>query len=131
MYLGAGDGMREAWRKTTDGSKKDSVLREEMTVTLREMDDGISETEAYARFGKRCRLSQYIRFGTLVTQNLRKGSSHLLQLLYEESQSVFEERKKLARRKGEELGTKLLLPMMLLLGVVMVIIMAPAFYGLY
>ena len=51
--------------------------------------------------------------------------------LYEESQSVFEERKKLARRKGEELGTKLLLPMMLLLGVVMVIIMAPAFYGLY
>lgn len=32
----------------------------------------------------------------------------------------------MAKRKGEEAGTKLLLPMVVLLGVVMVIVMLPA-----
>ena len=35
-------------------------------------------------------------------------------------------RKEMAKRKGEEAGTKLLLPMVVLLGVVMVIVMLPA-----
>lgn len=131
MYLGAGTSMREAWRKTVDRGRAEDALMVEMRITLREMDDGISEPNAYARFGKRCGLAQYLRFSTLITQNLRKGSNHLMQTLYAESQDIFEDRKRQARRKGEELSTKLLFPMMLLLGVVMVIVMAPAFYGLY
>jgi len=39
---------------------------------------------------------------------------------------AFEERKALAKRQGEEAGTKLLLPMMGMLVVVMVIVIAPA-----
>ena len=37
-----------------------------------------------------------------------------------------EERHQLARKLGEQAGTKLLVPMMLMFGVVLIILMAPA-----
>ena len=43
-----------------------------------------------------------------------------------ETQDAFEERKNQAKRYGEEAGTKLLIPMIMILLVVMVIIMYPA-----
>ena len=39
---------------------------------------------------------------------------------------AWEQRKTMARRLGEEAGTKLLVPLFLMLGIVMVIIMVPA-----
>ena len=39
------------------------------------------------------------------------------------------ERKGLAKKLGEEAGTKLLLPMMMMLCIVMVIIMIPAYFS--
>ena len=48
------------------------------------------------------------------------------ELLETEMWQAFENRKALARKQGEEAGTKLLLPMIGMLGVVMVIVIAPA-----
>ena len=50
----------------------------------------------------------------------------LSKLLEKEMQDAFEEQENFAKKKGEELQTKLLLPMMLMLGLVIVIIMIPA-----
>ena len=47
-------------------------------------------------------------------------------ILRTEMEDAFEMRKNLARRMGEEAGTKLLAPLFLMLGIVMVMIMAPA-----
>ena len=44
-----------------------------------------------------------------------------------EAIQAFEERKAKARRLGEEAGTKLLLPMFLMLAIVLVIVIVPAF----
>ena len=41
-------------------------------------------------------------------------------------QDAFDAQEKSAKKRGEELQTKLLLPMMLMLGLVIVIIMIPA-----
>ena len=70
------------------------------------------------------------RFTSLLSQNLRKGSTDLTALLNEEAKIAFDERKRRARIKGEEAGTKLLLPMMMLMIVVMVLIMVPAFVNM-
>ena len=43
-----------------------------------------------------------------------------------EEQAALQTRKELARKKGEEAGTRLLFPMIVLLGVVMVIVVLPA-----
>ena len=91
------------------------------------MRSGIAEAQAYENFGRRCQIPEYIKTGTLLAQNLRKGSDGLADLLEAEALRGMEERQNLARKLGEQAGTKLLFPMMLMLGVVMVILMAPAF----
>ena len=62
------------------------------------MNSGISEQDAYENFADRCGLQQYTRFATLLSQNLRKGNSELLNLLHEESVKAYEERMDLARK---------------------------------
>lgn len=100
---------------------------EEILYTFQEMSHGISETRAIENFGKRCRQLSYLRFSSLITQNIRKGSEGLTNLLEAEALEAFEKRKEQVKVMGETAGTKLLLPMILMLGVVMVIIVVPAF----
>ena len=80
------------------------------------------------KFGRRCGTQEYMRFGALLSQNLRKGTKGLNDLLRLEAIQSFEERKARARRLGEEAGTKLLLPMFLMLAEVLVIVVVPAFF---
>lgn len=133
LYLGAGMSVRKAWEKTAFHYKnggKDTVgcyAYEEMRITCQEIKSGISEAAAYDRFGKRCGIPLYRKLSVLLIQNLQKGSVSLGHLLKEESRAAFEERKTMARKAGEEAGTKLLLPMMMMLCVVMLMILLPAF----
>ena len=57
---------------------------------------------------------------------MKKGTRDILIMMAGEEQNAMQTRKEMAKRKGEEAGTKLLLPMVVLLGVVMVIVMLPA-----
>jgi hypothetical protein len=68
-----------------------------------------------------------MKFGSLISQNLKKGNKGLSELLGKEAREAFEERKEIAKRLGEEAGTKLLAPMMIMLLIVFMIILIPAF----
>lgn len=134
LYMGAGMTIRNAfmklgedYRKTREKERR--YVYEEILLTCYELQSGRSEVEAYDHFGRRCQLQSYIRLSTLLSQNLRKGSNDLLSVLRREVVDAFAERKKLARKLGEEAGTKLLIPMMLMLCIVMVIIMVPAYFS--
>ena len=127
MLLGTGMTIRNAWEKIVSSSEHGGVVYEEMNAALNEMRGGIPEGEAYERFGKRCGLTTYMKLGALLSQNLRKGSKGISELLKVEAIQAFENRKSLARQRGEEAGTKLLMPMMGMLAVVMIMVMVPAF----
>ena len=133
MLLSTGTTVKNAWEKIVknyDVQKEhmgEQRAYEEMKVALCEMQGGVSEAESYERFGKRCGISTYIKFGTLLSQNLRKGSKGISEILRMEAIQSFEMRKSTARRLGEEAGAKLLIPMMGMLVVVLVMIMVPAF----
>ena len=133
LYLGSGMTLKRAWWKiVTDYEAQREVwgerfVYEEMKQTCYEMESGIMESESYERFGRRCERQEYIRLGALLSQNLRKGGKGLGQLLKTEAIQAQEERKAHAKRAGEEAGTKLLLPMFLMLAVVLVIVIVPAF----
>ncbi len=134
LFLGAGMTVRKAWFKMVQdyekqkGQKDIRAAYEEMVYTMHEMQGGISEGECYERFGVRCSLPSYRKFGALLSQNLRKGTKGMSDLLRREALDAFEERKKQARRLGEEAGTKLLGPMFMMLAVVLLIIVVPAFF---
>lgn len=134
LYIGAGMTVRNAWRKIAldfkrnkGNGKRKGYIYQEMLFACYEMEGGTSEGEAYERFGRRCGLQQYVKLSTLLVQNMQKGNSTMLVQLKEEAELAFTERMNQARKKGEEAGTKLLMPMMLLLGMVMIFIMIPAF----
>lgn len=133
LFLGAGMTAKRAWRKVAEdyGRQKEiwgeRYAYEEMKYTCHEMDSGVTESESYENFGRRCDIQAYVRFGALLSQNLRKGTKGLAKILKLESIQAFEERKARAKRLGEEAGTKLLLPMFLMLAIVLVIVIVPAF----
>ncbi len=137
LYLGAGMTVRNIMMKlSVDYTEKRKAgtepeyLYEELGRAVNELAGGVSESRVYEHFALRCRSQQYIRLGTLLSQNLRRGNGAILSLLREESTKALNERMDLARKRGEEAGTKLLFPMMLMLVVVMVIIMIPAFLSI-
>ena len=71
-------------------------------------------------------MQPYMKLSSLLEQNRRTGTKNLQQLLEQEMSAAWEEQKHAARRLGEEAGTRLLIPLFLMLIVVMVIIMVPA-----
>ena len=54
-----------------------------------------------------------------------------MEQLKEEADRVFLERKNTARKLGEEASTKMLIPMMMMLVIVMGIVIIPAFLSIY
>jgi len=132
LYIGAGMSIRRAWQRIALDYAKQRTDRkryayEEILLTSYEMESGIPESKSYDNFGKRCQVQNYLKLGTLLSQNLKKGSANIQETLQKESKAAFEERKTEARKLGEEAGTKLLFPMMLMLGIVMIVVIIPAF----
>lgn len=133
LLLNAGMSSRAVWERIVMDYKKTGrrrYLYEEMALSGHEIENGISEAKVYENFGKRCRLLPFMRFSAVLVQNLQKGARGALLLLEQEAVAAFAERKETAKRKGEEAGTKLLLPMIGLLGIVLVIVLFPAFQSL-
>lgn len=136
LFLGAGMPARNVWFRMAEDYERSKAekgtreIYEEMVYTMHEMKGGANENECYERFGERCGLSVYRKFSSLLSQNLRKGTKGLAAILRQESEEAFEERKCLAQKLGEEAGTKMLLPMFLMLAVVLVMIIVPAFLSI-
>ena len=133
LYMGAGISIRHAWERIIRGYEKQRQMTgnsedvyEQMKLALRQMQNGVAETVAYEQFGMDCRLSSYLKLGTLLSQNLRLGTGNLAEMLKAEAKDAFEERKALARKIGEECESRLLLPMLLMLLSILIMIMYPA-----
>lgn len=136
ILLGAGMTVKNVWKKIVEDyvRQRDSLgvrqAYEEMTYTLHEMQGKVPEGECYERFGYRCRLQPYLKLGALLSQNLRKGTKGLAELMNMEAVQAFEERKGMAKKLGEEASTKLLMPMFFMLAIVLVIVIVPAFFSI-
>ena len=124
---GAVEKLVHDYEKRKEMTGRSAYAYEELRVTLYEMNSGVSEAQAYEKLGNRVGIRHYSRLGSLLSQNLRKGSAGLLAALEQEAGEAFAERKASARKRGEEAGTKLLLPMGIMLLIVMVIVIIPAF----
>lgn len=134
ILLGAGMTIRMALEKIAlDYDKKIKAGRgkrryayDEILFVCREMQAGISERKGIDLLGKRCQIPCYMKLCSLLQQNLKKGSKGMAETLFYEVGQAFEERKNIAKKLGEEAGTKLLFPMVLMLVIVMAVLVLPA-----
>lgn len=103
----------------------DDPLKRELDLLKTRLHSGYTESVAYKEFGERCLEKEYRRLMSLVTQYLEQGTKFLIVLLELEMREANKARIRLARQEGEELSTKMLLPMGLLLLDVVIIVVAP------
>ncbi len=137
LYIGAGLTIRNAflrigkdYRQEKKRTGQREYLYEEVLIAGYQLLNGRSEEEVYREWGRRCETMCCRKLGFLLTSCLRQGNERILKQLDTEVSLAWEERKAKARKKGEEAGTKMLFPMLLLLLMVMFLILLPAFGGL-
>lgn len=139
VFIGAGLSVRQSWEgivKDYESENKEKryakrYAYEEMSKSLARLKTGTQENIVYKDFGRSCLLRQYMKLASLLEQNRKSGISGLSTLLNMEAQSAWEERLNLAKREGEELNTKLLLPLFMMLLIVMMMIVVPALLIFY
>lgn len=132
LYLGAGMPIRRAFQKIAlDYSRgqwrEPQPLYEEMLLACNRLQAGISESRVYEMWAARTGLQDCARLSTMLVQNLKKGNAALLIRMKEEGDRALQDDLNLRRKKGEEAGTRLLAPMVMMMAIVMVLVMIPAF----
>lgn len=137
LLIGSGMTVRAAWEKVIIDYQKWRERTgesrwgyEEMEMALREMNYGIPELKAYESFGKRCGTQGYIRLSSLLIQQVKRGARGMNSLLAQEVGEAEVLRRENARKSAEEAGTRLILPMILLMTVVFAVLMIPAFLSM-
>ena len=134
LYYCAGMSHRNIWDRicsryelelTEGGSRR--YAYEEMLRCKKKIEDGTGELAAYDEFAKRCGSARYRSFINLIGQSVKKGREDLGVLLDEEVERALKEENTRVRMAAQELSTKLLFPMLLMLVIVLVIVMVPAF----
>lgn len=128
LLVNSGMTLREAWKKVAFGGER--VLYREMQAAVQDMQNGLSELEAYRGFADRCSIKQIRRFTSTVIQNMQKGTAEISYFLKEMSDEMWEEKKHLVKRKAEAANSKLLIPITMIFIGILGMIMVPAFLSM-
>lgn len=123
LLVNAGMILNEAW--TTIAKTGKGVLYEEMQLVVDEIENGVSDYEAYMNFATRCNVPEVTKFAATLVQNLKKGNKELVLFLRQFAKDSWIEKKHYALRKGEEASAKLLIPIALMFLGLMLMIMIP------
>lgn len=128
LLVNSGMLLRDAWNLVA--KQGNSILFQEMQLTAVQLDNGVSEYNAYREFAERCGLKEVRKFASLVVQGLEKGGSELTFFLKDMSDEMWLEKKNMVKRKGEQANSKLLIPTLIIFAGILVMIMAPILMGL-
>ncbi len=134
LLLAAGISVRQCFfrlaKEYEENYGEEHVLTIELKRLKQELEYGHSESVVYDTFGRRIGILPYQRMASLLTQNVSKGIQGIRVLLLQEAKEVMAEERAKIKIKGEQAGTKLLVPMMVLLVLVFAILLVPAFQTL-
>lgn len=134
LLLGAGMTTRQAWNRMTAqyvfkrkaGMIGENMVYEAISRINRRLMEGESERGVYQQFSQEIPAPCYHKLMRILLGSLEKGTQGICNRLEEESQLAYEQRIAQAKKRGEEASTKMLLPLMLMLMIVMGIVMLPA-----
>ena len=123
----SGMDVSQAWNLVA--STEVGTLYEEMERVVIDMQNNVSPVNAFTKFIKRCNYVYTTKLATAVMQNTIRGNSAIVELLRELNSECWMEYKHTARRKGEAISSKLLVPTLLLFAGILILVMVPAVNG--
>ncbi|MFI3236496.1 MAG: type II secretion system F family protein [Lachnospiraceae bacterium] len=130
MYVTAGLTMQSAVKQCMEEYSKDGVstwVKESFTSLNKEIYNGTSFYTALELWATSCDYHEYDKLVSILRQGERNDTTGIAFLLMEEAREARRTKIGQIKVKGNQISTKLLAPMMLQLGVVMALIMIPAF----
>lgn len=131
LYISAGLTLPTAMQFCINDYKKrkpkEHLLREALLDFQKDMQNGIGFLEAMKRLSETSDDVNYKRLAGLLNQGMINGALGLADSLEQEVQKTREEKRRQSKVEGEKVSTALIAPMMLQLGIVIVLIMLPAF----
>jgi tight adherence protein C len=124
LLINSGMDTFSAWKMISENSE--GILYEEMQNTITDMTtQGTPEIQAYVLFGKRCAIPRISKFIAMMVQNISKGSEDLIEFLIYESSICWTEKKNNAKIQGEKAGSKLMIPIFLIMVGILILILGP------
>ena len=106
------------------------TIYKEMQTAVNEMNNGVSEVDAFFNFGTRCIIPEVKKFTSTIIQGMTKGNSELTAMLQEQSKEVWQMKKQVVRREGEKAASKLLIPICIMFVGILIMILVPIFTNL-
>uniref|UniRef100_UPI004056BE4B type II secretion system F family protein n=1 Tax=Agathobacter sp. TaxID=2021311 RepID=UPI004056BE4B len=135
VLLGAGMTVKQAWnimadqymRKKEHTKTDERPAFEEMVLVNRKIQEGESEKEAFLQMTEKIPLMCYHKLIRMLLSHQEKGTKGLCEMLDKEAEDAYEQRILRVRKSAEEASTKMLIPMIMMLFIVMAIVLIPAF----
>lgn len=128
LLVNAGMIMKEAWAKVAYTG--DSELYQEMQRVVVNMENGISEIDAYTDFGTRCSAPEIKKFTSTIIQGLVKGNKELVEMIKQQSREIWDGKRHRVKQQGEKAASKLLIPICIMFVGILIMIIIPIFANL-
>lgn len=128
LLVNAGMIMKEAWAKVAYTGE--SELYQEMQRVCINMNNGMSEIDAYSEFGTRCSSPEIKKFTSTIVQGLVKGNRELVEMIKQQSREIWDAKRHRVRQQGEKAASKLLIPICIMFIGIIIMIIIPIFSNL-
>ena len=123
----AGMEVNSAWKLASASGT--STLYSEMKRVLIDLQNNVSPSEAYSKFILRCNNDYTTKLATSIIQNTSKGNAAIVELFKELNRESWLEHKHNARRMGEKIQSKLMVPTLLMFLGIIILIIVPVMSG--
>ena len=123
----AGMEVNQAWKLASKSGH--GTLYTEMNRVNIDFDNNVPPVEAYSKFITRCNNNYTTKLATAIIQNMSKGNSEIVELFKSLNSESWMEHKHNARRMGEKIQSKLMIPTMLMFLGIIILIIVPVMSG--
>lgn len=128
LLVNAGMILREAWEMIAYSDEGE--LYDEMRLVCVNINNGMSEIDAYTEFGTRCTAPEIKKFTSTIIQGVVKGNKELVEMIKMQSREMWSAKQHRVRQQGEKAASKLLIPTCIMFIGVLIMIIVPIFANL-
>ena len=128
LLINAGMALREAVEVIA--YRRGGVLTREFQIMLKDISNGLSDAEALKALADRCEIAEIRKLTATILQNLQKGGNELAKSLLMMSNEVWKARITGARETAEKASSKLILPIMMIFGGILMMVIVPMFMNM-
>lgn len=128
LLIGSGMVLRDAWNVVAFGKKGE--LYKLMQMACQDMANGMSDIDAIYHFGVLSDSRDIKKFTGVIIQEIEKGSGELGSVLLYQSKELWLRKRQLLLQKGEKAAGKLIIPVGITFGGIILVIMVAAVSGL-